>query len=200
MAKAKDGRRQRAPYQWVIEGDIRGCFDHIDHHLLMERIRARVGDLKVTRLVRQFLKAGVLEERFLLPTSKGTPQGGVISPLLANIALSAIEERYERWVHHRRKIRAHRRSDGIIAAARVRMGDRLRGLPVFFPFRYADDFVILVSGTREEAARERANLANHLRQATGLELSDEKPESLTWPRASSSSVTGCATSGIRSSA
>jgi RNA-directed DNA polymerase len=46
----------------------------------MERIRARVGDLKVTRLVRQFLKAGVLEEGFLLPTSKGTPQGGVITP------------------------------------------------------------------------------------------------------------------------
>jgi RNA-directed DNA polymerase len=58
----------------------------------MERLRTRVGDLKVTRLVRQFLKAGVLEEGFLLPTSKGTPQGGVISPLLANVALCAIEE------------------------------------------------------------------------------------------------------------
>jgi len=89
IAKAEDGRRQRAPYQWVIEGDIKGCFDHIDHHLLMERLRTRFGDLKVTRLVRQFLKAGVLEEGFLLPTSKGTPQGGVISPLLANVALCA---------------------------------------------------------------------------------------------------------------
>jgi len=79
-AKASDGRRQRGPYQWIIEGDIKGCFDHIDHHLLMERIRARVGDLKVTRLVRWFLKAGVLEEGFLLPTHEGTPQGGVITP------------------------------------------------------------------------------------------------------------------------
>jgi len=174
MAKAKDGRRQRAPYQWVIEGDIRGCFDHIDHHLLMERIRARVSDLKVTRLVRQFLKAGVLEEGFLLPSSKGTPQGGVISPLLANIALSAVEERYERWVHHRQKLRAHRRSDGITAAARVRMSDRLRGMPVFFPFRYADDFVILVSGTREQAEREKAELADHLHRTTSLELATEK--------------------------
>ena len=173
-AKAEDGRRRRAPYQWVIEGDIKGCFDHIDHHLLMERIRARVGDLKVTRLVRQFLKAGVLEEGFLLPTSKGTPQGGVVSPLLANVALSAIEERYERWVHHRRKIRAHRRSDGITAAARVRMSDRLRGLPVFFPIRYADDFVILVSGNRDQAEHEKAELAHHLRQTMGLELSEEK--------------------------
>ena len=122
--RPSDGRRQRAPYQWVIEGDIKGCFDHIDHHLLMERIRARIGDLKVTRLVRQFLKAGVLEEGFLLPTTNGTPQGGVISPLLANIALSAIEERYERWVHHRRKIRAHRTSDGVKAAREARMSDR----------------------------------------------------------------------------
>jgi RNA-directed DNA polymerase len=80
--KASDGRRQRAPYQWIIEGDIKGCFDQIDHHLLMKCVRARVGDLKVTRLVRQFLKAGVLEEGFLLPTSTGTPQGGVISPLV----------------------------------------------------------------------------------------------------------------------
>jgi group II intron reverse transcriptase/maturase len=157
-AKASDGRRQRGPYQWVIEGDIKGCFDHIDHHLLMERIRARIGDLKVTKLVRQFLRAGVLEEGFLLPTTAGTPQGGVISPLLANIALSAIEERYERWVHHRQKIRAHRTSDGVKAAREARMSDRRRGVPVFFPIRYADDFVILVSGTREQAEHEITDL------------------------------------------
>ncbi len=163
-AKAGDGRRQRGPYQWVIEGDIKGCFDHIDHHLLMERIRARIGDLKVTKLVRQFLRAGVLEEGFLLPTTAGTPQGGVISPLLANIALSAIEERYERWVHHRQKIRAHRTSDGVKAAREARMSDRRRGVPVFFPIRYADDFVILVLGTREQAEHEKVELAGHLRR------------------------------------
>ncbi|MEE8241163.1 MAG: group II intron reverse transcriptase/maturase [Nitrospirales bacterium] len=173
-AKAGDGRRQRAPYQWVIEGDIKGCFDHIDHHLLMKRMRARIGDVKVNRLVGQFLKAGVLEEGFVLPTHQGTPQGGVISPLLANIALSAIEERYERWVHHRRKIRAHRSSDGVTAARQARMSDRRRGGPVFFPIRYADDFVILVSGTREQAEREKAELADDLRRTIGLELSEEK--------------------------
>ena len=52
-AKASDGRRQRAPYQWVIEGDIKGCFDHIDHRLLMQRVRMRIGDRKVTRVVGQ---------------------------------------------------------------------------------------------------------------------------------------------------
>jgi hypothetical protein len=54
---AEDGRRQRTPYQWVIEGDIKGCFDNIDHHQLMKRVRARVTDGKVTRLIAQFLKA-----------------------------------------------------------------------------------------------------------------------------------------------
>jgi RNA-directed DNA polymerase len=173
-AKATDGRRHVAPYQWVIEGDIRSCFDQIDHHLLMQRVRARIGDLKVTRLVGQFLKAGVLEAGFLLPTREGTPQGGVISPLLANIALSAIEERYERWIHHRTKIRAHRTSDGVKAAERCRVTDRRRGLPVYFPVRYADDFVVLVAGSREHAETERAALADYLRQHAGLELSAEK--------------------------
>jgi RNA-directed DNA polymerase len=69
----------------VIEGDIKGCFDNIDHHRLMERVRARVTDGKVTRLIAQFLKAGVLSDGFLLPTDKGTPQGGVITPLTQKV-------------------------------------------------------------------------------------------------------------------
>ncbi len=138
-AKAEDGRRQRTPYQWVIEGDIKGCFDNIDHHQLMKRVRARVTDGKVTRLIAQFLKSGVLADGFLLPTDKGTPQGGVISPLLANIALGVIEERYERWTHHRRKLQARRKSDPTTAALWARMTDRKAGRAVFFPIRYADD-------------------------------------------------------------
>ena len=128
-AKAEDGRRRRAPYPWIIEGDIKGCFDNIDHHKLMQRVRARIGDIKVTRLLGQFLKAGVLADGIVLPTSHGTPQGGVISPLLANIALGVIEERYERWTHHRRKIRAHRRCDPVTAAMGARMSDRKAGRP-----------------------------------------------------------------------
>jgi len=173
-AKAEDGRRQRTPYQWVIEGDIKGCFDNIDHHRLMKRVRARVTDGKLTRLIAQFLKAGVLSDGFLLPTDKGTPQGGVISPLLANIALGVIEERYERWTHHRRKIQARRKSDAITAAMWARMTDRKAGRAVFFPIRYADDFVVLVSGTREQAEQEKADLAKYLHETMRLELSIEK--------------------------
>ena len=94
--------------------------------------------------------------------------------MLANIALSAIEERYERWVHHRTKIQAHRTCNGIKAAERARVTDRRRGVPVFFPVRYADDFALLVAGSREDAEAEKAALAEYLRQSTGLELSPEK--------------------------
>lgn len=170
-AKASDGRRHATPYTWVIEGDIQGCFDNISHHHLMTRVRTRIGDLKVTRMLGYFLKAGVLSEGFLLPTSTGTPQGGIISPLLANIALGVIEERYERWTHHRTKTQARRQCDGITAANQARSTDRKAGRPVFFPIRYADDFVILVAGSEADATRERAALADYLRETMGLELS-----------------------------
>ncbi|MFW8584114.1 reverse transcriptase/maturase family protein [Rhizobium beringeri] len=83
----KDTRRNRLPYPWVIEGDIKGCFDNINHHHLLDRMRKRIGDRRVVRLVGSFLKAGVLTEDQFLRTDAGTPQGGIISPLLANIAL-----------------------------------------------------------------------------------------------------------------
>jgi retron-type reverse transcriptase len=67
-ATASDGRRHATPYAWVIEGYIQGCFDNISHHHLMTRVRTRIGDLKVTRMLGYFLKAGVLSEGFLLPT------------------------------------------------------------------------------------------------------------------------------------
>ncbi|HEV8262265.1 MAG TPA: group II intron reverse transcriptase/maturase, partial [Burkholderiales bacterium] len=174
LKKGTDGRRHSTPYSWVIEGDIKSCFDHIDHHLLLDRLRQRVADRRVTRLIAAFLKAGVLSEEQILRTDFGTPQGGIISPLLANIALSAIEERYERWVHHRSKIQSRRTCDGMTAAQGARNRDRRAGRPVFFPVRYADDFVILVSGGRDEAIAEKEALAEHLRQTTGLELSPEK--------------------------
>ena len=99
----QDSRRHRMPYNWIIEGDIKGCFDNINHHLLMDRLRKRVADRRMMELIGQFLKAGVLAEDQFLRTDNGTPQGGIISPLLANIALSAVEERYERWTYRRLK-------------------------------------------------------------------------------------------------
>ena len=167
--KKSDGKRRSFPCPWVIEGDIKGCFDHIDHHQVMERIRRRCGDRKVNRLLLMFLKAGVLSEDQFTRTDAGTPQGGILSPLLANVALSIIEEKYERWVHQYAS-----KGDGMLAARNARVSDRKGGRPVFFPIRYADDFVVLVSGTYEDALREKETLARYLKDAAKLDLSVEK--------------------------
>jgi RNA-directed DNA polymerase len=80
-------------YGWVFEADIAACFDEIDHSALMGRVRRRIGDKRVLRLVTAFLRAGVLgEDGLSRETRTGTPQGGILSPLLANIALSVLDE------------------------------------------------------------------------------------------------------------
>jgi RNA-directed DNA polymerase len=153
-------------YRYVIEGDIKGCFDAIDHHLLMERVRRRIKDSKVLRLVLAFLKAGILAEGTVRHPITGTPQGGIISPTLANIYLTAIDERYGRW-----SLRPRERPQN---AADRRHYDRKRGRPTFPMVRYADDFVVLVAGTREEAEAEKQALAEFLQKELRMELSIEK--------------------------
>jgi len=86
-------------YRWVLDADIEACFDSIDHTALMDRVRDRVKDKRVLALVKAFLKAGVLtEDGNRQETHTGTPQGGILSPLLANIALSVLDEHlHEPW-------------------------------------------------------------------------------------------------------
>ena len=80
-------------YRWVLDADIEACFDSIDHAALMDRVRMRVKDKRVLSLVKAFLKAGVLTELGEnRDTHTGTPQGGILSPLLANIALAVLDE------------------------------------------------------------------------------------------------------------
>ena len=186
--RPKSGRaaeyRDRPPYQWAVEGDIKGCFDHIDHHALMVRVRRRIGDPKVNRLVVAFLRAGVMSERQFSRTDSGTPQGGILSPLLANIALAVIDERYERWVWPRRLPSPLVDDEEIGARAkRNRRNDRQRGRVVFYPIRYADDFIVLVGAppgpqeqerARAAAEEEKAALAALLKERMGLELSEPK--------------------------
>jgi RNA-directed DNA polymerase len=80
-------------YEWIVEGDIKACFDEISHPALMDRVRARVGDNRVLALVKAFLKAGILgEDRLLRENRAGTPQGSILSPLLSNVALSVLDD------------------------------------------------------------------------------------------------------------
>lgn len=84
-------------YEWIVEGDIKACFDEISHAALMDRVRARVGDKRVLALVNAFLKSGILgEDRAFRETSAGTPQGSILSPLLSNVALSVLDEHIAR--------------------------------------------------------------------------------------------------------
>jgi RNA-directed DNA polymerase len=185
LLRPKGSRAEpRLPYQWVVEGDIKGCFDNIDHHGLMERFRRRVHDPKVNRLVVAFLKAGILSEGNFVRSDGGVPQGGILSPLLANIALSVIEERYERHVHHRwipPKKRKPASPD--MRAKGARYHDRRRGITVVVPIRYADDFLLLVGAplgpqqderARQHAEQEKAAVAAMLKEKLGLELSETK--------------------------
>jgi len=180
----KQGPEPRLPYQWVVEGDIKGCFDNINQHGLMERVRRRVNDPKVNRLIVAFLKAGILSEGTFLRSDAGTPQGGILSPLLANIALSVIEERYERHVLQRRI--APTRCDAAPPERRAREArhhDRRLGRTVVFPIRYADDFLLLVGAApgpdqqeraKQDAEKEKAAVAALLKEQLGLELSETK--------------------------
>lgn len=179
------------PFQWAIEGDIKGCFDHIEHHPLMMRVRRRIGDGKLNRLVFAFLKAGVMSEAQFIRSDSGSPQGGILSPLLCNVALSIIDERYERQVWPRGGTSGSKRgrptqplTDPTLITRRAfmnRASDRRRGLPVFMPIRYADDFVILVASpdndpekSRLMAEQEKSALAEMLSSQMGLSLSPEK--------------------------
>jgi len=148
-------------YEWVVEGDIEACFDRIDHMALMDRVRDRIEDKRVLRLVKAFLKAGILKQHGGLERSvTGTPQGGILSSLLANIALSALDEHFaQAWTE--------------MGTVSQRYYARKRGEATYRLVRYADDFVICVAGTRRHAEALVTETAQVLRPL-GLTLSKEK--------------------------
>ena len=138
--------------EWVLEGDIKGCFDNISHEWLVENIPMDKSILK------QFLKAGFIFKGELFPTEDGTPQGGVISPILANMALDGMQKVLSDRFHTNRLGKVDLRFKN---AHKVNL------------VRYADDFV--VTAATEEIALEAKELIKDFLKTRGLELSDEKP-------------------------
>lgn len=151
-------------YRWVLDADIEACFDSISHAALMDRLRVRVKDKRVLRLVKAFLKAGILTELGgVEDTHTGTPQGGVLSPLLANIALTVLDDHlHGPW-----------RPGATMCNSGKRGRRRRSGLPNWRLIRYADDFVVLVHGTCEDAHALREDVARVL-APLGLRLSESK--------------------------
>ncbi|MGH8917058.1 MAG: reverse transcriptase domain-containing protein [Actinomycetes bacterium] len=149
-------------YAWVLEGDITACFDEISHGGLLGRVRDRIGDRRVVGLVKAFLKAGVLsEDGVTRDTHTGTPQGGILSPLLANIALSVLDEHFaEAW-------------EATMATRVDRARLHRHGQATYRLVRYADDFVVMVSGTEAHAEGLKDEVATVL-SSMGLRLSEEK--------------------------
>ena len=149
-------------YHWILEADIKACFDEIGHTPLVGRVRRRIKDKRVCALVMAFLKAGVMttagerEESFT-----GTPQGGPLSPLLANIALSALDEHFEQqWRQE-------------MGTDYWRAKRKRSGLGNWRLIRFADDFVIMVSGQRRHAEALR-EVVTAVLAPLGLRLSLEK--------------------------
>jgi RNA-directed DNA polymerase len=149
-------------YEWVVEGDITACFDEIDHVAIMDRVRGRIADKRVLALLKAFLKAGVLgEDGVERDTITGTPQGGILSPLLSNIALAALDEHFVRaW-------------KGMGVTSSARQEHRRKGFATYRLVRYADDFVVVVAGTRAHAEALCTEAAAVLRPV-GLRLSEAK--------------------------
>ncbi|MDQ0937609.1 reverse transcriptase domain-containing protein [Streptomyces turgidiscabies] len=149
-------------YEWIVEGDIKACFDEISHSALIDRVRKRVGDKRVLTLVKAFLKSGILgEDRVLRETTAGTPQGSILSPLMSNVALSVLDE-------HIAQSPGGPRSTPWARTKRLR-----QGLPNYRLARYADDWCLMIKGTKDDAEALREEIAEVL-STMGLRLSVEK--------------------------
>jgi RNA-directed DNA polymerase len=150
---------QGKAYQWVIEGDIASYFDTIPHRRLIKAVKRRVADRNIRELLWKFLRAGVMEQGTKGETLTGTPQGGIVSPLLANIYLHELdkymESKYLNLSKHERDWR------------------RKQGKGNYLYVRYADDFVVLCNGTKAESLAMKEELRGLL-STMGLTLSEEK--------------------------
>ena len=195
--------------KWFIEGDIKGFFDNIDHDVLVGILRERISDDRFIRLIRKFLKAGYVEDWTFHNTYSGMPQGGIVSPILANIYLDKLDKYVKEYIRHfdmgtkrrpgkesndlanerKRTVRKLKKiKDGTEKAALVARLKAIEQERAAFPsgdemdgsyrrlkyIRYADDFILGVIGSKEDALRIKEDIKSFLSESLALELSEEK--------------------------
>ena len=195
--------------KWFIEGDIKGFFDNIDHEVLVGILRERISDDRFIRLIRKFLKAGYVEDWTFHNTYSGMPQGGIVSPILANIYLDKLDKYVKEYIRHfdmgtkrrpgkesndlanerKRTVRKLKKiKDGTEKAALVARLKAIEQERAAFPsgdemdgsyrrlkyIRYADDFILGVIGSKEDALRIKEDIKSFLSESLALELSEEK--------------------------
>ena len=188
--------------RWFIEGDIKGCFGNIDHAVLLSIIREKIQDSRFLRLIEELLKAGYMERMDYRPTLSGTPQGGIVSPILANIYLDKLDKYVETVLipgytrgNHKRPNKAYRtlqnklqwaaaRPKGITAKQRSQFRKDMRKVGSADDFdpnfrrlryvRYADDFLLGFDGPKAEAEEIKGKVETFLRDQLKLELSPQK--------------------------
>jgi group II intron reverse transcriptase/maturase len=151
--------KESMKYFWAIEGDISAYFDTICHRRLVKLLRRRVEDERLLDLIWKFLRSGVMERKLFKDTTLGTPQGGIVSPLLANVYLHELDKFMARYTDLSETERSRRRK---------------RGQANFVYVRYADDFVALCNGTEAQALEMRKEVHDYLRDHLHLTLSLEK--------------------------
>jgi RNA-directed DNA polymerase len=200
--------------KWLVDVDVAGFFDNIDHDVLLTLLRKRIDDEKFVGLIGDMLKAGVMEGRVNTPTYSGTPQGGIVSPILANIYLHELDEfvagriaafekgktramnpEYRRLAariaKQRKRLKSLQARDNVdevtIKAVLAKidiMSKQMRTLPSRDGLdagyrrlrycRYADDFLIGVIGSKEDARQVFAEVGAFLTNALALSVSEEK--------------------------
>lgn len=152
----QDGDEQSVVGRWIIEGDLASYFDTVHHRLLMRAARKRIADHRFLALLWKLLKAGCIDRGLFRAASEGVPQGGVLSPLLSNIMLNEFDQWMERN-YLSKKVRKDRWAwnFGILKRRPIAVRENRQWQPAVAYCRYADDFVLVVKGTRAHAQEVR---------------------------------------------
>jgi len=161
--------------RWVIEGDLSNYFDTVHHRLLLKCVRKRIQDKRFIELLKRILKAGHIERGLFMAASEGVPQGGVLSPLLSNIML----HEFDMWLHAK-YLNDKARKDrwawnfGIQQGRPIAIRENRKWKPAVAYCRYADDFIVIVKGTKTHAEAIRDELREFLEDRLKLKLNMEK--------------------------